>query len=314
MFTRVLIPTDGTPHEQHVLKAARVLAEREKAQLMLLHVDPNATGDCISTRAALLALSGELRDDGVDARTTFAFGRPDEAIAEAASRQHVDVILISPRRRSLMAALLDPGVTTKLLRRTPAPLLVWPERLDAAAMNTLLGGESAAPVIVPLDGSAEAERALPVAEAFARQHNRVLLLVHVAVPTPLIGLEVPYPVSADDVEARAEEGRHYVERTRRCVASRSGLVVQTMVLTGGAASEVARLGEAHPGALIVMTTHGRGRVARLLMGSVAAELIGIASTPVLVVPPARPIPALQHAAQTEDVTESANTFDPLPTF
>lgn len=296
MFTRILLPTDGTAHEREVLHAAKTLAEREAARLVLIHVDADASADLAGTRASLLDLASELRGDGVDARTAFAFGRPEDAIAAAAREHEADVILISPRRRPLVTALLDPGVTSKLLKRAPAPLLIWPERLDARAMETLLGS-TIAPVIVPLDGSLEAERALPLAEAFAREHDRVLMLAHVAVPVPFIGLEVPYPVSADSLEERAEEGRHYLEATRRRVAKRTGLTVQSMVLSGGAASELAWLGEAHPGALIVMTTHGRGPVARLLLGSVAAEVIGIATVPVLVVPPAQPAHARQPIAE-----------------
>lgn len=283
MFSRILVPTEGTAHEQHVLAAARVLAEREQAPLVLVHVDPDATGDMVRARATMLDMANALQHEGVTARTEFAYGRTDEAIAEQARSHEADVILISPRRRPLMAALLDPGVTTKLLRQAPAPLLIWPERLGYEAMETLLG-ECAAPVMVPLDGSVEAERALPLAETFAREHSRVLLLVHIVVPVPAAGLDTSYPVADADVERHVKASRRYLEGIRRRLARERGLEVQSMVLSGSPASELARLGESHPGSLMVMTTRGRGRMARLLLGSVAAELIGITTAPLLIIP------------------------------
>jgi len=171
--------------------------------------------------------------------------------------------------------------------------------------------ETVAPVIVPLDGSREAERALSLAEAFARQHHRVLLLVHVAVPVSCIGLEPTYALSADYLSSCAAQGRRYLEATRRRLARHGGLVVQTMELTGGAAGEVARLAEAHPGALVVMTTHGRGHVASLLLGSVAAELIGVTTVPLLIMPPVGPLSA-EESIMADGVTAPIGGAPDLP--
>jgi len=296
MFTRILVPTEGTAHEQHVLAAARVLAERERAPLVLVHVDPDATGDMARARATMLDMASVLRGAGVEARTEFAFGRTEEVIAEQARSHEADVILISPRRRPLVTALLDPGITTKLLRQAPVPLLIWPERLGPEVMEKLFG-ECAAPVIVPLDGSLEAERALPLAETYAREHNRVLVLAHVVVPTPSAGPDVSYPVSAATLEQPVKAGLRYLEKTRQRLAQDGSLDVQSMVLGGSAASELARLGESHPGSLMVMTTRGRGRMARMLLGSVAAELIGITTTPLLIIPSSYEVQAHKQEAE-----------------
>lgn len=315
MFRRVLVPLGGattdSTRERSALELARRLAEREGARLVLLHVDrasaAGATDETeigrtqMATHGAVINHAAELRRIGVPVSVHFASGAPDQSIASTAREEHADLIVLAPHQRPLLRTLLQPGVTNHLMRRAPAPLLILPERLhgmrDAAAESALdatLADGTAAPVIVPLDGGHEAERALPLAAAFAWAHRRTLLLVTVVAPLPaIVGMEMAYPAvalptAADLPEDRLRESLRYLGGVRRELRAHSpDLAVQTTGRIGEVAPVVADLAAAHPGSIVVMTTHGRGRALRLLLGSVAMELLSLTPAPLLIVPPRR---------------------------
>lgn len=329
MFRRILIPLAGAAadaaREERAIEAARQLAEREGARLVLLHVDhPDAAQGAdadLGTHAAIINRAAELRHAGVEVSAHFATGVTDERIADTAREEHADLIVIAPHQRPLLRALLQPGVVGHLMRRAPAPLLVWPERPSATPEGTegdiaqyaalALGAENAAPVIVPLDGSREAARALPLAADFARTHQRTLLLVTVTAALPFVGLEMAYPGIAFPSEAELPEDRlraslSYLGRVRRELRARCPeLVVQTMGRIGETAPVLADLAAAHPGSIVVMTTHGRGRALQLLLGSVATELLSLTPAPLMILPHQRRSPRWQTTAHAVAVAVGA---------
>lgn len=140
-------------------------------------------------------------------------------------------------------------------------------------------------ILVPLDGSAFAELALPVAAALARRHGATLhlLSVHVRLIEPLQVQGAPVYDTAFDDE-RLRELQAYVDGAAARLQD-EGVRVQAAVVAGGAsagatlAREAGRLGAG----LIVMTTHGRGGFTRAWIGSVATETVRETPVPVLLV-------------------------------
>jgi nucleotide-binding universal stress UspA family protein len=131
------------------------------------------------------------------------------------------------------------------------------------------------PVLVPLDGSDLAERALPYAATLARTSGRPLLLLHVLTPTPPRGGELVH-----EDAARAQLNA-VAERLRT-----DGLVVETVVsstLRGRVAQVITDVAQRHGCDLIVMSTHGRGGLGRWLYGSVADEVLRRGSLPLVLV-------------------------------
>lgn len=317
MFRRVLVPLEGaandTAREGRAIEVARQLAARDGARLVLLHVDRahqvHPADAQIVTHAAIIKRAAELRRTGAQVSVHFASGAPGDSIAYTAREEHADLIVVAPHQRSLLRTLLQPGVTGQLMRRAPAPLLVWPGRHCGApgaeddALDAVLAAGPAGPVIVPLDGSREAERALPLAEAFAQAHQRALLLVTVAAPLPFVGLDLSYPgvafpTDAELPEDRLREGLRYVGGVRKEIQARQpGIAVQTAGRIGEPAPVVAELAASHPGSVVVMTTHGRGRALRLLLGSVATELLSMTPAPLFIVPPERRSPGRPGGAR-----------------
>jgi nucleotide-binding universal stress UspA family protein len=173
------------------------------------------------------------------------------------------------------------------------------------------------PFLVPLDGSALAERALPVAAALARRASAGLLLVHVhtrltADPIHVEGLPVI------DEQLRSQRRQHeqaYLDRVASHLAT--GTKISVALLDGPVATALVDHAEQTGTALIVMTTHGRGGLERAWLGSVADEMARASRVPVLLVrpePDETPVPMrrimvpLDGSAAAEGILEPARAL------
>jgi nucleotide-binding universal stress UspA family protein len=286
MFRRILVPTDGTDRSAESLRIARQLADQAHARLVLVRIEPAAAAPAAvaADTARLREQVAQLRAEGVDAHALIEFDRPDEGIRATARQEHSDVIIMAPRQRHALDAIRHPSVTGRLFGSAPAPILVWPQHMPEDAPTSFLATVGSL-VIVPLDGSELAEHALPYAVRFAEQYERTLLLVRV-VPQILTAGTAPEAVGAQVAVQQEEEHKalSYLHEVRQRLARTSGVTVQTSVLTGDPAGELERLAEAHPDSVLVISTHGRGGLARLVIGSVATELMRQTTVPLLVIP------------------------------
>lgn len=148
-------------------------------------------------------------------------------------------------------------------------------------------------ILVPLDGSAFGEHALPFALSLARRAGVQLHLVHVHMP--------PAPILADanDLELCGYE-RMYFEGVVQRIEARWDVPITTKLLDGPVAQTLHEYAVASESDLIVMTTHGRGALSRFWLGSIADTVIRQVSVPVLLIrPQERPLdiahePAVKH--------------------
>lgn len=133
-------------------------------------------------------------------------------------------------------------------------------------------------ILVPLDGSALAEAALPKAMELAQSSGAKLLLVRAAEAHRLPGVD---PTEAQiKVVSEAED---YLAQIQERLAAQGVKDVETAVWYGPAAYaivEAARLGKVD---LIAMTTHGRSGLGRLILGSVAESVLRGTTTPIFLI-------------------------------
>ena len=142
-------------------------------------------------------------------------------------------------------------------------------------------------VLVPLDGSKLAERVLTTAEEFARLMKAPMLLIRVVDPTQMeldghgiSGSVLGWDRSSLVVTEVDAAARAYLERLVKR-ESEQGFSASGELRYGIAAREIVNVSQ--PGDLIVMSTHGRGGMARWFMGSVAEEVARRSTVPVLLV-------------------------------
>jgi nucleotide-binding universal stress UspA family protein len=132
-------------------------------------------------------------------------------------------------------------------------------------------------IVVPLDGSEFAERALGFATTLANATQGTLTLVQV-VPRPW-RIEIP----GDLTILQEQLARRYL----RDLATRLDRAhVETQVLHGDPANALLDFAREHHDALFVLSTHGRGGLDRAVFGSVADKVLRGATTPLVIVPTA----------------------------
>src|SRR5579883_1014534 len=133
-------------------------------------------------------------------------------------------------------------------------------------------------VLVPLDGSPLAEKALPFAAFLAKRQEGELFLVR--------AVEVWASTVHDAIE-KALEKKPQAEAELQAAAARlatDGLKVEQAVYAGEPASIIETAASSHEADLIVVSTHGRSGFARWAYGSVAERVLHTTSKPVLLVP------------------------------
>ena len=132
-------------------------------------------------------------------------------------------------------------------------------------------------IIVPLDGSAYAERAIGFARVLADATNAQLILTQV-VERPWAAI---YPPDLPTLLEQAAAG--YLNDVAAKVDTGS---VTTLVLHGHPADALCAFAQHHADAVLVMSSHGRGGLGRAAFGSVADKVVRGAMTPVVIVPAA----------------------------
>ena len=146
-------------------------------------------------------------------------------------------------------------------------------------------------LLVPLDGSPLSEHALPIACHIARRAGATLRLVHVHVPYDTIYVEGMPVIDARLHSLGREHERAYLERIRDRLAQGADVPIDCVHLDGAepVASTLARYVAESGSDLVVMTTHGRGGLARFWLGSVADALVRLSPVPILLLRPAADI-------------------------
>jgi nucleotide-binding universal stress UspA family protein len=132
-------------------------------------------------------------------------------------------------------------------------------------------------ILVPLDGSPLAERALPHAEALATATGARLALIRAVQHHAFLGVDTP----AERVTAMAEAEAYLTELADLLIGR--GFIVDTGVVYGGAAAAILAEAERREATMIAMATHGRGGFGRLRYGSVAEAVLRRTTTPLLLI-------------------------------
>jgi nucleotide-binding universal stress UspA family protein len=140
-------------------------------------------------------------------------------------------------------------------------------------------------ILVPLDGSTFGEHALPLAVSIARRSGASLQVLHVHVTLAPVyeGTQLTFDSRIDDALVQGEQT--YLDGVVERIQRASGLRVTSALREGGVPEVIQEQVAARGADLVVMTTHGRGHLARFWLGSVADELIRRLPAPILLVRP-----------------------------
>lgn len=157
-------------------------------------------------------------------------------------------------------------------------------------------------ILVPLDGSTLAETALAKAVALARESGgAAIVLVRATEASTLAGRD---PIEAQ--VAVVKEAEEYLETVAARVRAAGVKDVATSVWYGPPAPAIIEAAEMTRADVVVMSTHGRSGLGRLLLGSVAESVLRATHIPILLLRPgsgAAPdgVPLVDHRMEKETV-------------
>jgi nucleotide-binding universal stress UspA family protein len=312
MYRSLLVPLDGSPFGEHALPVALSLARRAGATLHLAYVDPPATA--LYPEALLAAdatLEAQLRSrqkeylEGVARRLEGLAPVPVRAavldgpiaptLHDHAGAVSADLVVMTTHGRSAVGRFWLGSVADYLIRHLSVPLLLVRPHDTAPAWDS---DPLPRHILLPLDGTPLAEEMIEPAAAVAALTGAEFTLLRVlrpVLPSNIAYESVGVGPATEEVIAQIqrvhEQLRMEAESSLAGVAVRlrgQGFGVQTRVAVEEQPA-LAILQEAVPPAidLVALQTHGRGGLARLLLGSVADKVIRGASVPVLVRRPPR---------------------------
>lgn len=136
-------------------------------------------------------------------------------------------------------------------------------------------------ILVPTDGSDATTRAVEEAVDLAETHGATIHALYVLNTASFAS--IPTESSVEGVSDMLErEGNAALDEVET-VATEAGVPVERVQLDGSPAREIVRYAEEADCDLIVMGTHGRGGIDRLLLGSVAERVVRSSNVPVLTV-------------------------------
>ena len=320
-MTHILVPLDGSPLAETILPFVEHLVRRADGHVTLLYVTPVRRGvpaipdhpaiDQMVTRDSRLAESyladqrRRLVAAGIDAAIAVTAGDPAPEIIRYAERTGVDLIALSTHGRSGVQAWTHGSVADEVLHTARTPLLlVRPGDRWAAAPR---GIER---VIVPLDGSWEAETALGVAELVAAPGGVPLVLLRCVEPLSLGFVAdpsgIPYVGMQAIITVLVQEARDYLEDVATRLRAR-GMTVSTEVSVGATAPGIAAYARCTPDSVVVLASHARAGWRRVLLGSVARRIAQMVPTPVIVCPLPRTevrAPAIDETRMPEEATSA----------
>ena len=275
MYRRILVPLDGSAQAEAAIPyAARIPSERVR----LLRVEPAVSdaAPAVGAPSADLERAGApLVEIGRMVEPAAARGDPAEEIVRMAA--DADLVVMTTRGHGAGGRLVFGSVADRVARHAPVPTLV------------VRGGDRPVVparfvrIVVPLDGSPTAERALPVASRLARLLE---LPVHCLTVAEVVGVDgnVAQALPAGVYDAGLEAARHQAAERLATAASKlrsEGMTASEEVRVGPVRSEL--IAALRAGDLVVMTTHGHGRALRWSVGAVAEQVLQRAPGPVLLV-------------------------------
>ncbi|MDQ2743931.1 MAG: universal stress protein [Chloroflexota bacterium] len=292
MYTRLLVPLDGSHLAESVLPLVEKLASAWGATVLLLHVSEKGAPAAVhgdrhlstvdDATPYLEELAARLRAEGISVQT-HAHPAPEgdvaRSIAAHSAEEGVDLVILCTHGRGTVRGLLFGRIAQQTVRRGSIPvLLVRPD--DAGATPPFEPDK----ILVPLDGTSGAEAALQPAALFAQTFSATLHLVMV-VPTQetvrgdrqAVTALLPAATRAT-LDLAQEDAQTYLSALAEQVES---VPVSIEVRRGDVPAALVDEA-AEPGVgLIVIATHGRAGLQAIWAGSVTAQILARVHAPIL---------------------------------
>jgi nucleotide-binding universal stress UspA family protein len=310
----ILVPLDGSALSEAILPHAVAAAQATKSALLLLqvlepvfepifgtlglpeYVEEEQLAEMSDEQFAAIHLylekiASQLRADGLEIYTKVIEGNhpATQILWEAEHDPLLSMIAMTTHGRRGILHWLFGSVTAEVVQVTPRPLLLLrPQESDRSFSLPNFNTAPYKKIIVPLDASAFAEQALDQASELALAMNATLQLVSIVLPPHTLPIHIhkekePHTLMRALLHQTEVERREHYLKQKAEQFKEQGIRVHTEVASGHSAEEILHFCRQDEQTLLVMTTHGRSGLRRILLGSVAMKVVQEAHVPVLLI-------------------------------
>jgi nucleotide-binding universal stress UspA family protein len=287
--TTILYATDFSAHANRAFALACSLARASGSRLLVLHVAPIPL--LYTKRYYREEMEAALRryqapDAAVELGWHLLAGEAAVEILWLAQEIRCASIVMGTQGQTGLARLLMGSVAEHVVRHAPCPVVTVKALPSQPPAATEAPSETASPIpaavpvqtiLHPTDFSDRCAEAFRVACSLARDHAARVIVVHVPEPEPAPMGMAPVPPPPEGHQGGWEA------RLSRFQLSAPEVRVESRVEAGKPAAGIVSAAQTTKSDLIVMGTHGRTGLGRLLMGSVAENVLRAAPCPVVTV-------------------------------
>ncbi|WP_276274321.1 universal stress protein [Haloarcula litorea] len=298
MYTDILIPTGGSDHVKPAIRYGLSLARRYDATVHALHVIDSSP---IERKLELTAIETDLEtltdtwydagdaatqeiatqasEQGLDAVTEIRRGIPAREIASYITDAGIDLVCMGTRGHTGLDRFLLGSVTARVVRTVDVPVLsVKSGPTEEMSDSELL--EDFENILVPTDGSKQAQEAVKHALDLARTYEATLHVLYVVDR----GAYASRPGwTWDELQQVLEQSGEKILENVRSQADADGVSTVTEIHHGVPHQSILDYCEQHSIDFVVLGTHGRSGLSRQLVGSVTERVLRSSDVPVLTV-------------------------------
>ena len=279
-YRKILVAYDGSSSSKNALSLASHLAREDKSWIKVVAVVPAYEGDLELTGVGNIkeAIEGPgkklladamaiAEQEDVHILTDLEQGEPYERIVHVAEEENCDLIVLGRKGRHPVERELMGAVTARVIGHTGKDVLVVPENCRQLQWERLL---------LATDGSRFSQQAVHKAITLAKERQSKLTAI-----TVVYSNDEFITLAPETHNAMVDEA-HEVLDTVTELAAADHVAVEVVVKEGDAPQAITDLAMDQKADMIIMGSHGRKGLTRLLMGSVTERVIGFAGCPVLI--------------------------------
>lgn len=319
----IITATDFSERSLSAMREAARLAKAQDAKLIAVNVvDPVHThsvwgqwiGDLDEMvarakreRVAKMAsifkekIDVALNEDRLELRVLE--GSPADQILYTARTERASMIVIGTAGHGQIAAALLGSTANEVVCKSQRPVLVVPDDDKGRRIPN-----HKAPMLVAVDFSRVSLATFEFALAYARAHDRKIILAHAVGPAPTSLVNAGFPISVTpDLVERMIEAQHSGLAQVVETLDANDVVEEIRVEVGDAHHVIVKLVEECDASLVCMGTHGRRGLRKLLLGNTAERVLRDVPCPVLVTQQSLASDSPLHGAITQ--TEDASSED-----
>ncbi|MXS85179.1 universal stress protein [Nitrosomonas sp. HPC101] len=293
MIRRALIPLDGSELAKQVIPHLLRFITPDQTELLLMTAlsssfhslvedasdlpTPKQTATTKENKAykQLHDVAQELNQIGFSVMDRLLPGTPAENILHLAEEACVDLIAMSTHGRTGLGQALLGSVADEIVCNARPPVFLAPAAIPVKS------GSVPRTILLPLDGTPLAEAAIPIARQFAQNTGATISLIRIIKPDHSRHGQQNERISTKE-QSETHQAIHYLEQIQLQLQL-ANVPSCYQVIPGSPAEIIIRTICTENTDLVVMSTHGRSGIERIIHGSVTSRIIGNTTCPLLLV-------------------------------